>query len=132
MRTLRDYINHHINESSDDTKIRANIKFTIWEAPDKKVTRLKSNEEYLRISYQFKDSKKGIEIEFLLGYLSDDRTWNLYIGKFGGVSYDDDPYLCLETSDFNDAIVKSLDKIEEFIKKVQEDQENYLKFYLHK
>lgn len=52
---LKDYIiendnlgggNTDLSDNKDDiNKLKAKIKFTIWESPDKKVTQLKDNEE---------------------------------------------------------------------------------------
>ena len=41
----------YILESENSTE-RGNIKFTIWEAPDKKVKWLNNNKDYEKIEYQ--------------------------------------------------------------------------------
>ena len=53
----------------------------------------------------------------------------MWIGKIGSTSYDDDPYYDLKTKKFAHAIVNALDKVEEFIAKVEEEPENYVQFY---
>jgi hypothetical protein len=58
-----------------------------------------------------------------------DNSWRMWIGKIGSTSYDDDPYYDLETKKFAHAIVNALDKVEEFIAKVEEEPENYVQFY---
>jgi hypothetical protein len=63
----------------------------------------------------------------LLGFK--DNSWRMWIGKIGSTSYDDDPYYDLETKKFAHAIVNALDKVEEFIAKVEEEPENYVQFY---
>ena len=40
-----------------------------------------------------------------------------------------DPYYDLKTKKFAHAIVNALDKVEEFIAKVEEEPENYVQFY---
>lgn len=128
MKSLREYL---IKEEEDDKKPtleRGNIKFTIWEEPDKKVTQLENNYKYQKIEYKYEDKDKGIYIDFLLGF--QEQSWKLWIGKIGSCSYDDDPYCSFDTDDFKKGIIACLDKVEEFIEKVQEDPENYVQFYI--
>lgn len=125
MRSLKSYI---INEKDENTPIkRGDIKFTIWERPDKKVTKLKDNKTYQKIEYKLEDKKSGLSIDFLLGFKDD--SWKLWIGKIGSCSYDDDPYCSFDTDDFKTAILACLDKVEEFIEEVKNDKENYIQFY---
>ena len=72
MKSLLQYILESENSTEKD-----NIKFTIWEAPDKKVKWLNNNKDYQKIEYKYKDKKLGIEIHFLLGFK--DNTWKLWI-----------------------------------------------------
>lgn len=109
---------------------RADIKFTIWKAPDEKVTELDNNEAYQKIEYKLEDKEQGLSIDFLLGFK--ENSWQLWIGKIGSCSYDDDPYFSFDTDNFKKAIVMSIDKIEEFVLKVKDDPENYVQFYIHK
>ena len=122
------------DDSKDDKKDsgvnRADIKFTIWKAPDEKVTQLDDNENYQKIEYKLEDKEQGLSIDFLLGFK--ESSWQLWIGKIGSCSYDDDPYYSFNTNNFKKAIVMSIDKIEEFILKVKDDPENYVQFYIHK
>ena len=124
---------NYINEAEEDKKKiarRGNIKFTIWEEPDKKVTWLEDNQKYQKIEYKYEDKKEQCFIDFLLGFQDD--SWKLWIGKIGSCSYDDDPYCSFDTKKFAEAIVAALDKVEEFLDKVKEDQENYVQLYKNK
>ena len=123
MKSLLQYI-----VESNKTKERGKIKITIWETPDKKINWLKNNTDYQKIEYQFKDTKLGIEIDFLLGFQKN--TWKLWIGKIGAISYDDDPWVNLECDNFSDAILKCLDYVEEFIKDVKNNKDNWAQFYI--
>ena len=54
MKNLYEYIQQQILEEESSKKSsleRGDIKFTIWEAPDKKVSWLKNNEAYQKIEY---------------------------------------------------------------------------------
>ena len=93
MKSLSQYI-----LEAKKSKERDDIKFTIWEAPDKKVKWLNNNTDYLKIEYQYKNKKLGIEIDFLLGFK--ENTWKLWIGKIGSISYDDDPWVNLDCDNF--------------------------------
>ena len=70
-----------------------------------------------------------IEIDFLLGFDKTAKSWKLWIGKIGAVSYDDDPYYDLKTTKFAEAVTFALDKIEEFIEEVKGDQQNWIQYY---
>ena len=107
---------------------RGNIKFTIWEDPKKKVNWLKDNQSYQKIEYQYRDKEKGINIDFLLGF--QDKSWKLWIGKIGAISYDDDPWCSFETDKFSEGIVAALDKVEEFIDDVNDNPDNWVQFYI--
>lgn len=109
---------------------RGDIKFTIWEEPDKKVTRLKDNFSYQKIEYKLQNNDDNLSIDFLLGF--QDESWKLWIGKIGSCSYDDDPYCSFDTDNFNKAILMALDKIEDFIVQVTNDKENYVQYYIQK
>ncbi len=113
--------------SDDELTRRANIKFTIWEEPKKKVDWLKSNTKYQKIEYQHVDKEKNIYIDFLLGF--QDASWKLWIGKIGAITYGDDPWCDFETDNFKEAILAALDKVEEFIDDVEEDKDNWVQFY---
>lgn len=119
-----------INEGKTKEYINKDeIKFTIWEKPDTKVKWLKDNESYQKIEYKYKDKKKDIEADFLLGYKNN--SWQLWAGKIGALTYDDDPYYDFKTKDFSEAIMKSLDKIEEIVKDIKEDPTNNVQYYVH-
>ena len=127
MKRLTEYIYEKEENDEKNSFDRSKIIFTIWESPDNKVTELKSNTEYQKIEYKLEDNESGMFIDFLLGF--DEGSWQLWIGKIGSCSYDDDPYKSLNTTNFKKAIVDSLDIIEEFIEKVKKDKYNYIQFY---
>lgn len=131
MKSLYDYIQESIIKEEEDEKTtqRGKIKYTIWINPEKKVNWLKDNEQYQKIEYKHEDKEKNIFIDFLLGYVQEEDTWKLWIGKIGSLSYDDDPYCDLETNKFAEAIVASLDKTEEFLKEVEDDPQNWVQYY---
>ncbi len=116
-------------ENDENIKERSDIKFTIWKSPDNKVTWLEDNEPYQKIEYKYINKKDGIKIDFLLGY--EDGTWKLWVGKIGVCAYTDDPYCSLDTPKFYEAIINALDKIQEFIKKVKDDKDNWVQFYIN-
>lgn len=118
-----------ILKEAKTSKIKDNIKFTIWQRPEKKIKWLSDNKTYQKIEYKFEDHEEMIFIQFLLGYVESDKTWKLWAGKIGGVSYDDDPYCKLDTEKFSEAIVTACDKIEDIINKVKEDPLNYIQYY---
>lgn len=115
-----------------DAKQRSEIKFKIFTAPDKQVTDLKEGEKYLKIEYVYRDKKAGIEIDFLIGKKKEDGNWQLYIGKPGSASYDDDPYKSLETKELSKAINTAVDKAIDLIKEVKKDKDNWVQFYTYK
>lgn len=130
MKNLYEYIQQQILEEESSKKSsleRGDIKFTIWEAPDKKVSWLKNNDAYQKIEYKYINKNQDINIDFLLGFQED--SWKLWIGRIGSCSYDDDPYKSFETKDFADAIIKCLDEVQNFLKKVEDDPQNYIQFY---
>lgn len=145
MITLKDYIlekksdsliseKEEDNEDKDKDKEngfrRADIKFTIWEEPNKKIRMITNNNKYQKIEYKHEDKEKDISIDFLMGF--QDGVWKMWVGKIGSCSYDDDPYFSFDTSDFKQALLKCVDKVEEFIVKVQDDPHDYVQFYLHR
>ena len=134
MKTLNEYIAKIFEEEEDSKKMeeekttqRGKVKFTIWESPDKKVKWLNDNEHYQKIEYKLEDKEKNLYIDFLLGF--QEGSWKLWIGKIGSCSYDDDPYCSFDTNKFAEGIVAALDKVWEFITKVEEDPENYVQYY---
>ena len=140
MKSFKDYIleaeednesveNTDEKNSDEKTTQRGNLKFTIWKEPDKKVTWLNGNEPYQKIEYKYEDKDKHISIHFLLGYVKEKDTWELWIGKIGAISYDDDPYCDLKCDEFSSAIIAALDKVEEFIKEVKDNPENWIQYY---
>ena len=126
MKSLKDYIKEEKQDITANVS-RGDIKFTIWKSPDQKVRWLHDNESYLKIEYKLEDKEDGLSIDFLLGFQDD--SWKLWIGKLGSCSYDDDPYCSLNTSKFAEGIVAALDKVEEFVKKVKDDPEDYVQYY---
>ena len=119
----------YISEAKNNTKSlsKGDIKFTIWEAPQKKVRWIKDNNSYQKIEYKLEDDENNIYIDFLLGFK--DNSWKLWIGKIGAISYDDDPWCDFRTSSFKKAILAALDKVVEFIDDVEEDPQNWVQFY---
>lgn len=113
-------------------KERSEVKFKIFTEPDKQVTDLKEGEKYLKIEYVYRDKKEGIEIDFLIGRPSDNDDWQLYIGKIGSVSYDDDPYKSLKTKELSKAINTAVDEALELIEEVKKDKQNWVQFYIHR
>ena len=110
MKNLRQYIlEAEGDEGEEKTTQRGKIKFVIWEEPDKKVNWIKNNEKYQKIEYKHQDKTKKMFIDFLLGYDKAHDTWKLWVGKIGGVTYDDDPLCDLKTNEFSKAIVSALD-----------------------
>ena len=121
--------NKDSNKDKEKTTERGKIKYTIWIKPDKKVNWLEEGQNYQKIEYKHIDKKKNIYIDFLLGYVEEEKTWKLWIGKIGSLSYEDDPYCDLETGKFAEAIVKSLDKTQDFLQEVEDEPENWIQFY---
>lgn len=118
------------NDQEQDNEIRAKIKFKIWESPDKFVTKLTSNTGYQSIecTYQEGDDTEGIKVMFLLGFK--DGEWRLWAGKPGVVSYADDPFQDLGTSDFHNAIQKGVDACVELVNKIKDEPNNWVQFYV--
>lgn len=133
MKRLKDYIieaNDNNSEAQDESvNRRKDIMFTIWKEPDKKVKWLKDNEKYQKIEYKHEDKSRKMSMSFLLGYDKENDTWKLWVGKIGAITYDDDPLCSLETNKFSQAIIKGLDKIEEYIKKVEDDPSDWIQYY---
>ena len=141
MKKLKDYIieaedseqyetNDKNSEGHDESlNRRGDIMFTIWKEPDKKVKWLKDNEKYQKIEYKHEDKSRKMSMSFLLGYDKENDTWKLWVGKIGAITYDDDPLCSLETNKFSQAIIKGLDKIEEYIKKVEDDPSDWIQYY---
>lgn len=115
-----------------DAKLRSDVKFKIFTAPDKQVDDLKEGEKYLKIEYIYKDNKKGIEIDFLIGRKPGKKTWQLYTGKPGSASYDDDPYKSLKETELSKAINNAVKEVVELIKNVEKDKDEYVQFYTYK
>lgn len=130
MKSIVQYILEKEEKEEAPQLSRGDIKFTIWEEPDKKVTRLKDNFHYQKIEYKLQNHEDNLSIDFLLGF--QEESWKLWIGKIGSCSYDDDPYCSFNTDNFNKAILMALDKIEEFIIQVSNDKENYVQYYIQK
>ena len=136
MRSLIRYIKEESEDSEkkDNNEIRKNIKFTIWKEPKTKVKWLDDGDyNYQKIEYQYVNKDKGVTIDFLLGYIPEEKTWKMWIGKLGSTTYDDDPYCDFEVKEFSQAILMALDKIEEFINQVEnDDPENWVQYYVKK
>ncbi len=133
MKRLKDYIieanDNNSEEQDESVNRRKDIMFTIWKEPDKKVKWLKDNEKYQKIEYKHEDKSRKMSMSFLLGYDKENDTWKLWVGKIGAITYDDDPLCSLETNKFSQAIIKGLDKIEEYIKKVEDDPSDWIQYY---
>ena len=111
-------------------KERAEIKFKIWKDGGERVDWINDNDGYQKIEYLYKDKKKGITIDFLLG--RKDGEWCLWAGKDGGVNYDDEPMYNLDAKTFQTAIMNSLDKIQDLIQDVKDNPDNWVQFYINK
>ena len=59
-------------------------------------------------------------------------NWQLYIGKPGSASYDDDPYKSLETKELSKAINKAVDEAMDLIEEVKKDKDKWVQFYTYK
>lgn len=115
-----------------DAKLRSDVQFKIFTAPDKQVDDLKEGEKYLKIEYIYKDKKKGIEIDFLIGRKDDTKDWALYTGKIGSASYDDDPYKSLKTKELSKAINNAVQEVVDLVKEVEKEPDEWLQFYIHR
>lgn len=122
-------LKHYIIESYN-SKLRADVKFKIWKSPDNFVTSLKDDEDFQKIEYVYKDKKKGIVIDFLIG--KKDGKWQLWVGKDGAVSYDDDPTYNLDEISFLPALSNAVDKVIEFIDDVKSDPDNWVQYYINR
>ena len=130
MITLDSYIFEDDDKKDDDaTKERSEIQFSIWQSDGKKLDGLKDNKGYQKIEYDYINKKDGIKICFLLGF--NDNEWKLWVGKIGVCNYEDEPYKSLKTDKFYEAVVKSLDIIQEFIKMVKDDKDNWVQYYIN-
>jgi len=127
MKQLKTYILEADEDDKKPSLERGDIKFTIWEESGKKVNWIKNNNKYQKIEYKYENKEKGIYIDFLLGF--QDEEWKMWIGKIGSNSYDNDPWCSFETNSFAEAIVAALDKVEEFLKEVEDEPENWVQFY---
>ena len=115
-------------EIDPELKERAEIKFKIWKDGGELADWITDKDGYQKIEYVFKDKEKGITIDFLLG--RKDGKWWLWAGKNGAVNYDDQPYKDLDAVSFQDAIMTSLDKIQELIEDVRENPDNWSQYYI--
>ena len=111
-------------------KERAEIKFKIWKDGGERADWITDKDGYQKIEYVYKDKKKGITIDFLLG--RKDGDWHLWAGKDGGINYDDEPMYDLEAKTFQKAIMNSLDKIQDLIQDVKDNPDNWVQFYINK
>ena len=118
-------------ENDEKNKLKKDVKFTIWTSTDEKTTSLKKGEKYLKIEYIYKDKKKGIIIDFLIGKDMKDKKWSLFAGKQGAVSYDDDALNDLTADNLKDAILNAIDEVVDFIKEVEDDKDNWVQFYIN-
>lgn len=109
-------------------KERAEIKFKIWKDGGELADWITDRDGYQKIEYVYKDKEKGITIDFLLG--RKDGSWFVWAGKDGAVNYDDQPYKDLKTPYFRDAIMNSLDKIQELIQDVKDNPDNWAQYYV--
>lgn len=136
-----------VNEETDTSKdseraeeLRRAIKWDIWEEPGVKVNWLKDNRSYNKIQFTYKDTDRGIEICFLMGFTDNDNTdgsesmpasWKMWVGKSGAVSYADDHAWDLKTENFTEAVMKSLDIIADFVRTVEDNKNDYVAYYVH-
>lgn len=124
-------------QDSADKELRAAIKWDMWEEPSVKVNWLKDNYSYNKIQFIYRDTDKGIEICFLMGFTENDGTdklpssWKMWVGKTGAVSYGEEWSWDLKTEDLKEAVMKSLDVIVGFIRAVEGDKRNYVAYYVH-
>lgn len=109
-------------------KERSEIKFKIWKTGGERADWLNDEDGYQKIEYIYNDKEKNITIDFLLG--RKDGVWQLWAGKDGAVGYDDEPMHNLEVTSFRDAIMASLDKVQELIADVKENPDNWVQFYI--
>lgn len=130
MKSLVEYIKEAQEQDEKDAKIRSQIVFTIWEAPEKKVSELTSNTAYQKIECKYQensDADEGIKVSFLLGFK--DNVWQLWAGKPGVVSYSDDSYVSLDEVEFYKAVNAAVDKCVELINQIKDEPNNWVQYY---
>lgn len=115
-----------------DTKRRKDVKFIIWTGENKSTTSIKKGEKYLKIEYIYRNKKKDVIIDFLIGKDLNDHKWSLFAGKPGSTSYDDDPIKDLNAETLADAINNSINEVLKIIDDVEGDPDNWVQFYMHK
>lgn len=116
-------------QNDDAIKKETEVKFKIWESPHKQIDWLNNEDKYLKIEYIYDDKEKDIIIDFLLG--KKDGTWQLYAGKKGSVSYDDDPMKDLKKTTFKEGLLAAIKFVTDFIKKVEDSPDDWNQFYVH-
>jgi hypothetical protein len=114
-----------------EAKCRRDVKFTIWTDENKSTTSIKKGEKYLKIEYIYRNKKKDIVIDFLIGKDLNEHKWSLFAGKPGSTSYDDDPIKDLKAETLADAINNSIDEVLKVIDDVEGDPDNWVQFYIH-
>lgn len=119
-------------EEDKDAKRRADVKFTIWTDENKSTTSIKKGEKYLKIEYVYRNKKKNVVIDFLIGKDLNERKWSLFAGKPGSATYDDDPIKDLKAETLADAINNSIDEVLKVIDDVEGDPDNWVQFYVHR
>lgn len=107
----------------------ARVKFHIFNEKGEKLAGIPDNDSYAKIEYVYRNQEKNLEIDFLLGYDADNAEWKLWAGRFGQVSYTDDPLCGLGTDDFTEAVNISVDKIAEYVDRITDDKGNFLKYF---
>lgn len=133
MKTLLNYIIEKEDTDVDNDK-RIDIKFKIFSGNKKELLITdrskfpKTNKDYQKIEYIYKDKEKGIVIDFLLGFKDD--SWQLWVGKEGAVSYDDDPYKDLKEKEFINGLSNAISEVLNFVKTVEEDPDNWVQYYI--
>lgn len=115
-----------------DTKRRKDVKFIIWTGENKSTSSIKKGEKYLKIEYIYRNKKKDVIIDFLIGKDLNDHKWSLFAGKLGSTSYDDDPIRDLKAETLADAINNSIDEVLKVIDDVEGDPDNWVQFYIHR
>lgn len=115
-----------------EAKRRKDVKFTIWTGENKSTTSIKKGEKYLKIEYIYRNKKKDVVIDFLIGKDLNEHKWSLFAGKPGSASYDDDPIKDLKAETLADAINNSIDEVLKVIDDVEGDPDNWVQFYIHR
>lgn len=103
------------------------IKFKIWEEPGKQVAKLKDNESYNKIEYQYKNIDMNIYISFMLGFKDD--SWKLWCAPLGKGNYMVAPLQDLKTNSFEKALSRCEPYINEYIEKVKNNPGKYVMYY---